>query len=244
MHLPPPIPTVLPFPAIGDNRENLQRYLLDHYASSTFNICEHQLLPLKEGPPLELMIDQGVVPIVYHTPIPIPIHWQDEVKAGLNRDVKLGVIEPVPFNDPGKWCHHMVICPKKNGQLRRTINQNLNTYTTRDTHHSLHFIKCELFHTVRKKTVSDAWNGYHIVPLRKEDRAYTTFITPWGRYCNCTLPQGYTSAGDGYSRRFDVVVLDVPNKIKVINDALLCEDNLEKSFFQACKNIPTFAFET
>ena len=92
---------------------------------------------------------------------------------------------------------------------------------------NLHFIKCELFYTVRKKTVSDAWNGYHSVPLRKEDRAYTTFIISWGRYHNCTLPQGYKSA-DGYSRRFYAIVSDVPNKIKVIDDALLWEDSLEK----------------
>ena len=32
------------------------------------------------------------------------------------------------------------------------------------------------------KSVVDAWNGYHSVPLRKEDRHLTTFITPWGRF--------------------------------------------------------------
>ena len=26
-----------------------------------------------------------------HTPIPVPLHWQEEVKAGLDRDVNLGV---------------------------------------------------------------------------------------------------------------------------------------------------------
>ena len=29
------------------------------------------------------------------------------------------------------------------------------------------------------KTVTDAWNGYHCVPLRESDRHLTTFITPW-----------------------------------------------------------------
>ena len=29
------------------------------------------------------------------------------------------------------------------------------------------------------KTVTDAWNGYHCVPLRENDRHLTTFITPW-----------------------------------------------------------------
>ena len=34
------------------------------------------------------------------------------------------------------WCHRMVICTKKNGSLRRTINfQPLNRHATRETHH-------------------------------------------------------------------------------------------------------------
>ena len=85
-----------------------------------------------------------------------------------------------------------------------------------------------------KKTVFDAWNGYHSVPIREEDRHYTTFITPWGRYRCCTAPQGYIASGDGYSRRFDEIVAEVPDKTKHIDDTLLWADNLEHSFFQAC----------
>ncbi len=35
-----------------------------------------------------------------HTPIASPIHWQDEVKAGLDRDVRLGELEKVPLGTP------------------------------------------------------------------------------------------------------------------------------------------------
>ena len=45
------------------------------------------------------------------------------------------------------------------------------------------------------KSVTDAWNGYHSVPLRKEDRHPTTFITPWGRICYLRNPQGVVGAG-------------------------------------------------
>ena len=45
---PPPLPTTLPFPATEDNREKLQQYLLQYYASSTFNVCEHQPRPSNE----------------------------------------------------------------------------------------------------------------------------------------------------------------------------------------------------
>jgi len=58
----------------------------------------------------------------------------------------------------------------------------------------------------KKKTVFNAWNDYHSVSLHPDDRHHTTFITPWGRYCYCTAPQGYIASGDGYSRHYDEVV--------------------------------------
>ena len=33
-----------------------------------------------------------------------------------------------------------------------------------------------------KKTVIDAVDGYHAVPLDRESQPLTTFITEWGRY--------------------------------------------------------------
>jgi hypothetical protein len=83
--------------------------------------------------------------------------------------------------------------------------------------------------------VFDAWNGYHSVPLYEEHRHLTTFITPWGRYRYKTAPQGYIASGDGYTRRYDEVVTDIPNKTKCIDDALLWANDLEESFFQAVR---------
>ena len=94
--MPPSPPTKLPFPANENNRETLRQYRLNHYQSSTFNTCEHQPLPMMEGPPLQLMVDLSATPVAIHTPVPVPIHWRDDIKAGLDRDVRLGVIEPVP----------------------------------------------------------------------------------------------------------------------------------------------------
>ena len=54
---PPTPPTKLPFPATEANREKIQTYLVDYYKSSTFNTCEHQPLPMMDGPPLRLMVD-------------------------------------------------------------------------------------------------------------------------------------------------------------------------------------------
>ena len=183
------------------------------------------------------MIDPDARPVAHHTPIPVPIHWKEDVKAGLDRDVRLGVIEQVPVGEPVTWCHRMVVCAKKSGKPRRTVDmQPLNSHATRETHHTQ-----SPFHQARSvppgtlKTVFDAWNGYHSVPLEEDDKHLTTFITPWGRYRYRTAPQGYIASGDGYSRRFDEIVSDFPNKTKCIDDTLLWANNLEESFMQACQ---------
>ena len=55
-----------------------------------------------------LMIDPEAKPTAYPSLIPVPIHWQDDVKAGLDRDVRLRVLEPVSIGEPVTWCHRMV----------------------------------------------------------------------------------------------------------------------------------------
>ena len=240
---PPPPPTELPFPATEANREKLEQWLLEYYRASAFNTCDHQPLPMMSGPPLHLSVDPNATPVVYHNPIPVPVHWQDEVKAGLDQDVRLGVIEPVPVGTPVTWCHRMVVCPKKSGKPRRTVDlQPINRHAQRETHHTQ-----SPFHQARnvpqntKKTLFDAWNGYHSISLEEGDRHLTTFITPWGRYRYCVAPQGYIASGDGYSRRFDEIVADIPDKTKCIDDTLMWAKTIEESFFQAVHWLDTCA---
>ena len=171
----------------------------------------------------------------YDTPIPVPLHWQSDVQTGLDHGVSLGVLEPVPVGEPVTWCHRMVICAKKNGKPRQTVDfQALNLHAKRETHHTHSpFHQASSIPGGTKTTVFDCWNGYHSVPLHPDDHHLTTFITPWGRYRYKTTPQGYIASGDGYSRRFAEIVSHIPNKTKCIDDTLLWADNLTESFFQA-----------
>lgn len=45
--------------------------------------------------------------VAHHTPVPVSLHWQDEVKSGLDKDVKQGVIESVLIGEPVTWCRRM-----------------------------------------------------------------------------------------------------------------------------------------
>ena len=82
---------------------------MDFYRASTFNTCENQPLPLIQGPLLEFKVDQNVVPHAVYTPATVPAHWTKKVKADIDRNVALGVLEPVPLNTPTNWLHTMVI---------------------------------------------------------------------------------------------------------------------------------------
>ncbi|GFN96753.1 enzymatic polyprotein [Plakobranchus ocellatus] len=183
------------------------------------------------GPPMRLIIDDDATPVAHHTPIPVPIHWQEQVKAGLDQDVRLDVFEPVPIGTPVSWCHRMVVCAKKSGKLRRTIDlQALNRHATRETHHTQSpFHQARMFPPNTRKTTFDVWNGYHSIALDPKDRHLTTFSTPWGRYRYCVCPQGYIASGDAYTRHFDEVVSDIDNKTKVIVDTIMWSPSIEDS---------------
>ena len=85
------------------------------------------------GPPLK--INSIATPTTYHSPLPFPIHWQNDVNKGLDR-MCLGVVESVPISEKATWCHRMVICMKKKGKPRRKIDiQPFNKHATRETHH-------------------------------------------------------------------------------------------------------------
>lgn len=179
----PERPKSLPFPCTVDNNEKMRKWLLETYGSSSFNICPHQALPSMDGPPVEIHLKNDAVPVTRHKAIPVPVHRQEQVHKDLLRDESRGVIERVPMGEPVEWCHRMVITRKHDGTPRRTVDLSpLNKWCKRETHNSE-----APFHLARRvprntwKTVTDAWNGYHSVPLRESDRHLTTFITPFGR---------------------------------------------------------------
>ena len=233
----PDVPDLLPLKAIPENVSKLEEWIKTYYAASAFNCCECQPLPKMHGEPLKIHMKEGVRPVASHSPIPIPLHWHKKVKAALDRDEAIGVIERVPPGTPTTWCHRMVVVPKKDNSPRRTVNfQPLNEHSSRQTHHTMSpFHQASMVPAGTKKTVLDAWNGYHSVYLDPACRDLTTFITPWGRYRYKTTPQGYLAAGDAYTERFDRIIADVPNKTKCVDDTIMWSYNIEDSLFATCR---------
>ena len=200
---PPPRPKNLPFPANEKNNEKMREWLVNEFASSTFNTCPHRPLPCMSGPPLRIHVDTEAKPRTCHTPATVPVHWEKSAYEGLLRDEALGVIERVPYGEPVTWCHRAVFTRKPTGiEPRRTVDlQQLNKVCKRETYpQESPFTLARRVPSDTWKSCFDAWNGYHSLPLADEDRHLTTFITPWGRWRYKKAPQGYASSGDGYVR--------------------------------------------
>ena len=74
---------------------------------------------------------------------------------------------------------------------------------------------------------------YHLVRLAPDSIPLTTFITPWGRYQYLRTPQGHCSSGDGYTRRYDDIIMDVERKRKIIDDVCLYDSSIKEAFYCA-----------
>ena len=233
---PPPLPK-LPFPATEQNRERLENFILNYWSSSTFNICPHQPPPYMSGPPMKLMIDPNAKPVANFRTIPVPIHYEKDVKADLDMDVRLNKIRKVPPNTPVKWCHSMVVTAKKDNKPRRTVDfQALNKHASREVHQTpspFHLAR-SVPHNMKKSTL-DCWHGYHSLRLLECDYEYTTFKTQWGLYQYMVAPQGYIASGDAFTSRYDAITANVKNIVKCVDDSLLWATDIGKCFTQVCE---------
>ena len=111
-HIPcHPLPSNLPLPATPENTIPLENWIKEYFASSTFNTCPNQKLHTMSGDPLDISFIDGHTPAATQNPIPVPHHWKELVKAQLDSDVALRIIEPVPTGTPTQ----IFTIPKKDG---------------------------------------------------------------------------------------------------------------------------------
>ena len=77
---------------------------------------------------------------------------------------------------------------------------------------------------LHKTTTSSVIPSLHSQPL-------TTFIMEWGCFMSLRMPQGYLAFDDAYTRRYDKIIKNIPRKIKIVNDTLLFNKNIEDTFY-------------
>lgn len=211
----------------------MKKWILDRYASSAFNKCEHQPTKKLTGEPLGIHWKPDAKPVAVFTPATVPVHLKDRVKQDLDRDVRLEIIERVPQGTPTTWCSRALTAVKANGDPRRVVAYNaVNKASLRETHHvPSPFNLASSVPADTVKSTFDDWNGYHVLPLTDEAKKAFTFITEFGQYRPLTAPQGFHGSGDGYTRRTDDITSDVERKRRCVDDSLLYDTSIEEAFW-------------
>lgn len=127
-------------------------------------------------------------PFALTVPRKVPMPLYDVTKSKIERMLESGVISPV--DNPTEWCVPMVVTPKPNGRVRVCVDlTKLNEYVQRENH-PLPSVDITLSKLAgaRYFTKLDANSGFWQIRLSESSRHFTTFITPWGRFCfNATL---------------------------------------------------------
>jgi hypothetical protein len=107
-------------------------------------------------------------------------------------------IEPIAYPT---WLANVVMVQKKSSKWRMCIDfTSLNKACPKDNFPLPRIDKivdsaagCEVI------SLLDCFSGYHQIYMTEEDKASTSFITPFGTYCFVRMPEGLKNAGSTFS---------------------------------------------
>ena len=129
-----------------------------------------------------------------------------------------GIISPV--TEPTSWRSGIVVVPRQNGSIRHCVDlTQLNTSVQREVHPLASVDESLADSKIFSKL--DARSGFWQIPLAEESNHYTTFITPFGRYCSNRLPFGISSASDIFQRTASKILGDMDGVIAHMDDILV-----------------------
>jgi hypothetical protein len=122
----------------------------------------------------------------------------EAAKAEVHRLLEANFIEPVAYFT---WLANIVMVQKKSGKWRMCIDfTSLNKACPKDNFPLPRIDKkvdsaagCEVM------SLLDCFFGYHQIYMKEEDKASTSFITPFGTYCFIRMPEGLKNVGSTFS---------------------------------------------
>ena len=128
----------------------------------------------------KIQLKANAQPFALNTPRNIALALRPKVHAELERMERLGVI--IRVSEPTSWCAAMVMVPKSSGAVRICVDMKpLNEHVLREVH-PMPKVDTTLAQLTGATMFSklNANSGFWQIPLAKESRLLTTFITPYG----------------------------------------------------------------
>ena len=184
-----------------------------------------------EGERFKIMLSSNAIPHSVSTPRRVPLPLMEKLRCELDDLEASGIIKQI--TSPTEWCAPIVVASKKDSaKIRLCIDfRQLNQYVKREryvspTPHEL--ISNARLEDCRFFTVVDARKGYHQIPLDEESQQFTTFITPFGRYCYLKAPYGISSISEHFNRRMDEALRDLPRVHHIVDDILVASTSWQQ----------------
>ena len=171
----------------------------------------------------------------------VPLHFAEEAEKTLKWFLDSGVIKAVSPTERTEWCSPGFFVPKPNGAVRLVVDyRDINKFIDRPVHPFPS--PRDVVKGVRPQSKwfmkLDAVQGYYQLPLDEESSLLTTFLMPSGRFRFTRAPMGMSSSSDEFCFRTDRILAEVPDMLKIVDDALLQAPTYEelcRRFRLACE---------
>ena len=127
------------------------------------------------------------------------------------------------MNAPYEWCSNLHVVPKKNRDVRLTIDpRELNKVIRREFHpmSTIEDIATRV-HGSKMFSTLDANMVYFQLALHENSQPLTCFITPFGRYMYKLLPMGIGAAPELYQRATSELFSNIKGVEIVMDDILI-----------------------
>jgi hypothetical protein len=178
---------------------------LDKIANEFPQVFDNTKIPTMAGGYYVIDLEDGAVPFNKGSSRTVPEPCMDKLKAELELQLSMGLIETVPAGEKSNWLHPIVVTPKKDGSIRLCVDlRMLNKFFKRpeNPQRSPWEVVRTILTGCQHFATFNAFKGYHQVELDPESRKLTTFHTPFGRYRYVRLAMGLSSAGDVFTTRY------------------------------------------
>ena len=187
-----------------------------------------QGLGLMKCEPVNIVLNENVVPYNLTTPQRVSQPLTPKVEAEIQKMLKEGVILPVEKETD--WCSPLVPVLKPNGKVRPCVDfKKLNKAIKRPR-----FILPTpeaIYSQLRGSkifTPLDATSGYWQLPLDDKSSELTTFITESGRYRFTRLPFGISLASEVYQHEMNKILRDLPGCQVYQDDVVVHGSSMEE----------------
>jgi len=173
------------------------------------------------GADYEIKLQSNARPYALHTARQVPIPLRQKVEKELLRMQSMGVISPI--DNPSPWCAGMVVVPKPSGDMRICVDLKPLNQTVLREYHPLPNVDETLAQLAGAKKFSklDANSGFWQIPLAKQSRPLTTFITPFGRFQFNKLPFGISCAPELFQKRMSTMLSGLQGVLCLMDDVLV-----------------------